>query len=451
MDGQAAPRLSRILSVLPALLLLFGFAAGVNFSPVATVAAAADVEGASASAREWKGTREVRDGVTYVWNPAEPLEGTVEYELREQWRLESERADGTVVFGVVENATEDEKGDLFLLDSQLCCVHRISRSGEYLGSVGRQGDGPGELRNPSRSFVAADGRIGVIDLQLGAVVFLAPTGEPRGTWRLNLDQFGYSGLSKVVPLGSGYAALLVSRMFTKDEMKSVYAVYLFSAEGEPLEQVVADRQVVARARMYDYVEEEYQALWLEDAGPAERILVSPSYRDYRLNVYSSSGRLELVIEREYAPLRRTDEEYAAEKAYREGLYRDREDIHVEISQYHRSVTNARLKTDGTIWVTSSRGWNSVPEGIVERADVFDHEGRFVHQAVMKHPISPERDLVLPLSKRYIIVEAGAEAQMVAVGAGMPSQAVGEGTPRPAIVCCEIVGPGIRDSQEEDAY
>ena len=50
-------------------------------------------------AGEWKGTRELIDGVAHVKNPAEPMEPPVVYELRELWRLESETEDGDVVFG----------------------------------------------------------------------------------------------------------------------------------------------------------------------------------------------------------------------------------------------------------------------------------------------------------------------------------------------------------------
>ncbi len=437
MDGQAAPRLSRLLPVLSPMLFRLGLAIAV--SPALVAAAATETEGASG--REWKGTREVRDGVTYVWNPAEPLEGTVEYELRELWRLESERADGTVVFGVVEDVAEDTEGNVLVLDSQLCRVHRVSASGAYLGSIGREGDGPGEFRHPSSVFVTNNGRIGVIDSQVASVVFLDSAGEPQGKWTLNIEETSQDGLISILPLRNGYVAHVVSRNFTREQMETAFAAHLFSLEGRQERQIVSRTHVLDRSRMYDYIEEEEDALWIQDASMSGRILISLSFRDYRLHVYDDAGELQMVVEMDYESLGRTADEIAAERSYREGSLRDYPTAEVHVSPFHRTVASAKLQDNGDIHVTSSRGWKEVREGVVEKVDVFNSDGVLVRRIVVLGRVLPENDIVLPLGNRRIIAHGGAGAQMAAVGAGGHALTDGSPASHPFVACYELVAAG----------
>ncbi len=431
MDGQASPELSHPLSVI---LVALGFL---------TVFVTA------IPASEWKGTREVRDGVTYVWNPAEPMEGTVEYELREVWRLESERPDGSLLFGVPADATEDADGNVLVLDSRLACVHRVGPSGEYLGRIGREGDGPGEFRHPTEVFVAQDGNIGVVDLQAGKVILINPLGEPHGSWSINLAGYKRAWVVSVLPCAASYAVQLGYEEFTETEVRTTYAVQLFSPEGTPGRRLLETTQSLDRNHPYDFVQEPSEAVCLHDASRNGRTLVSPSYRDYVVRIYDQNGMLLSEIEREYEALARTDAEYEAEQAYWEGLYRAYKGVRVQASHFHRTIAAAGFQDDGTTWVTSSRGWREVGPGIVGKADVFDAQGRFLQQAVLTHEISHELDVVIPLGDRWIIVKNGVGAEMAAVGAADLAEGPGEESGPPVIICCRAVmnldSPSVRDT------
>ena len=63
------------------------------------------------------------------------------------------------------------------IDSFDVRVRCVARDGSTVGLVGREGDGPGEFRNPSRLVRGPSGRIGVLDGQLGRFQVFLPTGE----------------------------------------------------------------------------------------------------------------------------------------------------------------------------------------------------------------------------------------------------------------------------------
>jgi len=432
MDGQAAPRLSRLLPVLLALLFPFGFAVTVG----STAAGAAEADGGSV-AREWKGTREVRDGVTYVWNPAEPLEGTVEYELREVWRLESERADGTVVFGTVNKVVEDGAGNVYLLDTQLATIHVVSPSGQYVHSIGRKGEGPGELNRPTDVLVTSWGTIGAVDLRAGKAVLFNPDGLLSREIRPQLTGSGQTWLIRLLPVPAGFVACVGSRSLADNSYVQSKAIQLLGRDGAVAGQVFQDSIVVDMHGRFAFEEEKVDAVYLLDVDQDGRIFASRSFNQYEICIYAADGRLELVTRREYTPLERTAEELRDEQAYWQAYYRNAE---IRVSKYNRTVAEVDAKQDGSCWVVNSRGWREAPVGVADCVDVFDHEGRYIRKACLRGDVSPEDDLVFFLDNRVVVVTSGVEAEAAAVGAG--SKAVPAADERdeevPAVICFEVV-------------
>lgn len=90
----------------------------------------------------------------------EPAEGVVRIEPTEQWRAGG-LDDESNFFGVVYRAAAGDDGNIYLLDMQLATVHVYDADGAFIGTLGREGDGPGEFRFPSNLLLLPDGRIGV--------------------------------------------------------------------------------------------------------------------------------------------------------------------------------------------------------------------------------------------------------------------------------------------------
>ena len=70
----------------------------------------------------------------------------------------------------------DASGNLYLLDRGAMHVVVADRTGELVATVGRQGDGPGELQAPTDLVVWRDGRFLVADVMHGAYQVFRPDG-----------------------------------------------------------------------------------------------------------------------------------------------------------------------------------------------------------------------------------------------------------------------------------
>lgn len=75
-------------------------------------------------------------------------------------------------FGSVTSLAFDADGTLFILDESAGHVVAINASGEFVRTISRQGEGPGELARPAGLALFSDGRIGVMDFgKLGLQIF----------------------------------------------------------------------------------------------------------------------------------------------------------------------------------------------------------------------------------------------------------------------------------------
>jgi hypothetical protein len=121
-----------------------------------TIAAAQD---------KWKGTVVKEDDVTVVRNPREPIYRTPVLELKEDMSLGGPDAQGEYAFGAIRNFVVDDDGSLYILDEQNSHIKAFDASGKYLRTIGRKGQGPGDLDGPYYlTLNRTAGELGVLQL-----------------------------------------------------------------------------------------------------------------------------------------------------------------------------------------------------------------------------------------------------------------------------------------------
>ena len=90
------------------------------------------------------------EGIKHIQNPLEPLRGTVILEVEKKLEInpyEQEDVGLNLFFSV-----KDKNGDIILFDPNKSEAQRFNSTGEYQGSMIRQGEGPGEFV-PGRGMV----------------------------------------------------------------------------------------------------------------------------------------------------------------------------------------------------------------------------------------------------------------------------------------------------------
>ncbi len=80
--------------------------------------------------------------------------------LREDLRIGSLDEEGPQSFGSIVDVAVGSDGELLVFDRQVPALRRFSKSGEFLGDIGRDGQGPGEYSaRPTGLMVDRDGRV----------------------------------------------------------------------------------------------------------------------------------------------------------------------------------------------------------------------------------------------------------------------------------------------------
>ncbi len=97
---------------------------------------------------EWKGKVEIEDGVKVIRNPREPLYGKIKFELEEDLSIGEEGDDNYMFYGV-SDIEVDSKENIYVADTRNYRIQKFDRSGNYIQTIGRQGQGPGEFELPT--------------------------------------------------------------------------------------------------------------------------------------------------------------------------------------------------------------------------------------------------------------------------------------------------------------
>ena len=96
---------------------------------------------------EWKGKIEKEKGITVIKNPREPLYGEIKFELEEDLSIGNQQ-DENYLFYKARDIQVSKNGDIYISDSGNYRVQRFDKNGNYLLTIGRKGQGPGEFNYP---------------------------------------------------------------------------------------------------------------------------------------------------------------------------------------------------------------------------------------------------------------------------------------------------------------
>jgi hypothetical protein len=91
-----------------------------------------------------------------------------------------ESCSGPALFGGIRAISVAADGHIVVADKSAPIIRIFDSSGRSIASFGRDGNGPGELRNPIAIVVRSDRGVDVVDLGRRALVRLDPSGRDRG-------------------------------------------------------------------------------------------------------------------------------------------------------------------------------------------------------------------------------------------------------------------------------
>lgn len=367
----------------------------------------------SPAVAQWSGQITQEDGHTVVLNPETPTEGSVAVELEPLWTIGGYEDD--TIFGVISQLVEDAEGNVYLLDSQLSEIQVFSPAGEYLRTIGREGEGPGEFRNASDMYFGPGGHLGILQVFPGKIVQLTPDGEPAGNFPLPEVEGG--GFQLVFVARGQPDRIVIAGALSGQGTQNVYLRAL-DPQGERIVQYHEEDQPMQFGGMKfeEETNRNFVRRWaLADDG---RIAAALDFEDYEIHLWNPDGSVDRVLRREgYEPVERTDDERDQIQKLFSGFTRWNPGSTYEEAPVHMTVQQVAFRPDGTLWVLPADGAWRTGDGVFASYDVYDREGRYLQRVDLLGDHDPVEDGVFFTQDRIYVVTDLLSALQANTGGG----------------------------------
>jgi hypothetical protein len=345
-------------------------------------------------AAENRTTRPTNGGVV---GRAKPLDPQV-VRPKELWRIGEDDDAEALVFGAVGPLLVDRERQLYVLDPQAQQVSVFSAQGEFVRTIGRIGEGPGEFREPRGLVLMPDGSIGVVREQPPAILrFRASDGSFIDNFYLTEDpSHPFQRLHRVVCRGRTLVAIVADIRESPAGVDITARLVRFDGTGNFVEQYDSSSNEINFAK--PAARERYDIMW--QVGPDERVVVNHGL-DYYFDVYHLDGSRGASFGRGYEPLPRTKAEIDSVKAF----YRrvgNIGDATLEVFDRVRDVAWFGIDDDGETWVLSSRGRANAPEDSIGLFDIYDSQGALRRTIDLKGEGGPRDGYLLHGDRLYVV-------------------------------------------------
>lgn len=318
------------------------------------------------------------DGVIHVANADTPRDGVSDMSLTELWRRGGE--DDDVFFGLVIKALGDDAGNVYVLDMQLSQVFVFGPGGELVGTLSREGDGPGEVRQPSDMTWMPDGSLGIVQTFPGRIVKVQTDDTPAGVFKT-----GKEGAIIAVAEARAKGGNLVMGVIDIEVVEGGQDRHIFLGSYD------ADGQELCRYSGFDVhwdfadlvfrEREQYFAMFGKwDLADDGRVVAVPDLYDYAYTVFAADGTPERTVSREFEPYERDDVDRALIEMIMSGASAQFPfPIETQIEDMESPVGQLVSRANGEVWILPPRGSRHQPDGVLATYDVFDTDGHFVRR------------------------------------------------------------------------
>ncbi|MCP4546492.1 MAG: hypothetical protein GY835_08520 [bacterium] len=347
---------------------------------------------------------EIRDGVTHVLNTSTSPGGLQTLEPRRLWEIGGESEEDEEMFGIVQTAMADADGNSYFLDTMLHEVRMFSPEGEYVRSLSRMGEGPGEFYNAMSAFLLADGRVAIVQIMpSNAVTVDIATGDAGEN--IPLPKAGMLFPHQMAPLGDNFVISYVQALNRDGEGVNDQILAVTDARGNEVAQLCLETIKLNEARAFTPTDRPRDFMENWRVGADGLIYLAADYLDYHIDCFAADGRKVRVIEREYEDLAKTDEELRKINAGYRHMGRDSAPAR-DMDPLFRCIETMVTRESGELWVLTARGRKSRREGMLGVFDVFDAAGHYIRQVEFPCDYNPDFDLWFISHDRLFILKEG---------------------------------------------
>lgn len=306
---------------------------------------------------EWNGKIEKKNGVTVIKNPIEPIYGEDVFIIEEELSFGDDEEDEDYMFSDVSHITVDNNGRIYVLDRRESHVKLFDQDGKYIRTIGRKGQGPGELNNPIFVYFP---RNELLVTQFERLSFFSPEGE---FLRVVLMKKDSPSRARCDSHGN-----IFGTSYIFDPENPYYVLKKYDPEIEPVKELARIKIKRRRGVINRFSPNIYMTVDDED-----NIIFGYS-KDYELQIFNPEGDLIKKIIREYDPVEVTEEE--KEKATQGAPPQ----LKFEFSKYHPAFLRFVHDETGRLYVQS---YEKGEGNNVYYHDVFNRDGRYIAKVQLR--------------------------------------------------------------------
>ena len=383
-----------------------------------------------------------------VDNGSLPRDGVFTLQLEEAWRAGGPD-DEESFFGLITWAEMGPDGLIYVLDGQLCQVSVYDKDGALVRTLFREGDGPGEIRQPRDIVILEDGSIGAVQEFPGRIVRVDAQNNPQAAITPRLGDTADGGLVAMISADqrAGTMAISCVQIELDAERGGQHRNYYLGLVGQDGRVTKTLLQQVVDWDFSRFVYDEELNLpslaFANAVGPAGRVYASSRRNEYRLEVFGPGGELERVITREYQSRKRSSEDKQwlrdlLEAAFSQMPFEAELKISDLDADFHWLGRPLQVDEEGNLWALTSRGVREQPAGILATFDVFDEQGVFSRQVRVACPGQGHKDGLFLLGQDHVLVVKGHADAIASLFGGAPAGEGDEAEPM-EIVCYRVKG------------
>jgi hypothetical protein len=330
------------------------------------------------------------DGVLHVMNPAEPLRPDLAVTVTEALTIGSDDMGDEYLFAGIAGMEVDDGGNIYVLVMQDDHVRVYDPHGIHSRTFSQKGQGPGELffvQPPSAMSFGKDGNLWISNLARQRISLFAPSGE-------HVRDVTFSRIPPMMiqTTKDGFMGLHIDQRGTDEPaiVETTVSLRRFNADGDTIDTLFDETFVLdVRKMAFEGFQSKIPLYTQDDQGRIWQC--RPRTDAYEVNVFSPTGLLERVVEKDFTPIAKSEEELEEERRMIRELIQAQtqgQDIPFEINfepSPHKSATGMPYYDPrGYIWVQVQR-----EESLWANAfDLFDLEGRWLTRFVLDATLAP---------------------------------------------------------------
>ncbi|MDX2474095.1 MAG: hypothetical protein QNL91_10340 [Candidatus Krumholzibacteria bacterium] len=362
------------------------------------------------------------DGHTVVRN-TEPALPMLELELEELWRRGGESDE--VMIGLPVEALADDEGRVYLADQQLCQVHVFGPDGEFIKTLSREGDGPGEVRGPVDMVRLPDGSIGLAEFFPGKITKVTFDDLPAGEIMVDVSGGEIGGFTMQTMAASAGNHLVVAGSRSLPQEKFTERTHFLAAIDQEGNQTVRYMEQVSRIQRPHSVVHENDFLpsfpLASALGPDGRVYTPRDRENYAINVFLADGTLDRVIERpDFTTWTRNKLDTRRVRTLFESWAGANPDTwpRFDLKKTDRAINTLHIDGQGRLWVQHSRSNRDLPDDNFLSLDLYDAQGNWQREVRLVCEGSSVSDGFRFLGDgRILLIKGFVVARLACLGSG----------------------------------